>query len=256
MIAWIKAFRFPISFMGAGLVILGFRITKLPIPWLVPLTSLIILSATMLHNDWRDRFHDIKKGKTLAFKHPQGFLILTLIIWIIAILLTITLWLSDYRLGIIPTIAITIGLVYSETRLIPLMPTMLVAIGTAILPLFPILFEQKSVVIISISTFFIIFAREVIKDIQDIEIDSNYKWTLPKKLGPEKSYGMISILLFTGLCFIPYSSSWRINTLIIILLITPFFIILAKEKFKLAKCFLDIELSGIILWLILGLSFN
>jgi 4-hydroxybenzoate polyprenyltransferase len=43
--------------------------------------------------------------------------------------------------------------------------------------------------------FVVVFSRETIKDLEDIDIDKGYKWTLPIKIGGSWARGISSVLL-------------------------------------------------------------
>lgn len=131
MIEWVHAFRLPVCLFAAGLALVSFRMSGMRPSWSAVLAMLLIACAMMLQNDWRDRAHDRKKGKTLALRHPRTFLALVIATWSIAVMVAILATREHGPVGYMLFGAIVVGLVYSETRTIPVVPILLVAIASA-----------------------------------------------------------------------------------------------------------------------------
>lgn len=197
MTAWIKALRLPISILAGLLTVVSFKLVGLTSrSWLPALAVVAIACAHMVQNDWRDRFHDLKKGKDLAARHPRAFFVFTAIVWSIAAFLTLAVWRQDDRMGLIPACAMLVGFIHPETRRILLMPTTLGAITAASPVLFPVLVGNGSSAIwlLFVATAMVIFAREILKDLDDLSVDRGYKWTLPLKIGVDRSYTLVAAL--------------------------------------------------------------
>jgi len=78
--------------------------------------------------------------------------------------------------------AIVVGFTYSEILRIPLLANMMVAVGSASIVLFPI-FLGKSIPhqlwLGFLAIFAIAWSGDIVKDLEDVEIDRGHKWTIP-----------------------------------------------------------------------------
>ncbi|MBI2096695.1 MAG: UbiA family prenyltransferase [Candidatus Sungbacteria bacterium] len=157
--------------------------------WSAVIATLLIACATMLQNDWRDRSHDIRKGKTLAIRHPQSFLTLVVATWGISVVLSATVAMESWQIGSLLFGAILIGLVHPETRMIPMVPILLAAVVSASPALMAILAGAESwkLWLVFLSSAFVVFGREIIKDLDDLRIDGGYKWTIPLVMGERRA---------------------------------------------------------------------
>ena len=201
MIEWVRAFRLPVCLLAAGLAVVGFRMSGIRPLWSAVVATLLISCATMLQNDWRDRSHDCRKGKTLAIRHPQLFLRLVVAMWGISAVLSATVAMESWRIGSLLFGAILIGLVHPETRMIPMVPILLVAVASASPVLMAILAgagSSKELWLIFFSAAPVIFGREVIKDLDDIHIDGGYKWTIPLAAGERKAKSIAAAAIAAG----------------------------------------------------------
>lgn len=200
MMAWVKSLRLSVcvleSFLAAtGFVLAGMRVSRVA-------TAVVFLGmvANMLQNDWRDRFHDIRKGKTLAYERPRAFLALLTAVWVVDAGLIILASASNAKLGITLATLGAAGMVYSETRRIPVAPIAIVSLvsaGPVILPLADGASSEKLLPLF-MSTILVIFAREVAKDIDDEGIDRGYKWTIPLALGGRRSRALAAAAIVLG----------------------------------------------------------
>jgi len=172
---WIQSLRPAVSILAGLLTLASFKVAGLSSPsWLIPGAVIAIFSAIMVHNDWRDRLQDVKKGKTLAATQLKKFLSLLISLWIVAVILTAIVWQQNIRFGILLALMILAGVIYSETRQIPMVPAILVAIASASPALFPVFIIDNSV---RLWLFFsavalVIFSREIIKDLIDLGVES------------------------------------------------------------------------------------
>ena len=198
---WIKSLRLPICFLAGLLAIASFKIADIPISWLSVAAVFFGACATMLQNDWRDRYHDIRKGKTLALKYPRAFLALLLAFWAIACSLAITVGIENINAGIVLFLMALAGLAYSEVRRIPMAPVTLVVFTSGSPVLLPIAAgaEANKVLWLFLSTALIIFGREITKDIDDHQIDGGYKWTIPLAVGSQWAKTIAVIAIAAGL---------------------------------------------------------
>lgn len=187
MYGYVKALRLPIVVMAGLLAVTAFRVSVWqPDAYLVALFIVIVASSTMAHNDWRDKDHDAKKGKDFALKHRRSFGLFVLVFWVCSLALAATLWAVNPWWGILSGGIILSGLLYSETRRIPLLPQSLVALTSASPTLYAGLSDHR-VLALFIASALLIFAREILKDSEDCPFDAGYKWTLPLAIGNRAS---------------------------------------------------------------------
>jgi hypothetical protein len=164
---------------------IGFKYASILPDWLTLLGIFFIIAATMLQNDWRDRVHDIGKGKTLAHNKPSLFLSWLLFFWIASCVLITIIFLRHPAAAAMLLVMAFIGSIYSETRQIPLLPVTLVSLTVASPLLLSLAFGAKFTAIanIFIATILIMFGRETLHDIADTKVDIGYKKTVPIVMG-------------------------------------------------------------------------
>lgn len=185
MVAWLKSLRLPICLLAGLLTVAGFRLGDVQMSWLLVMAVVLISCSTMLQNDWRDRYHDIYKGKVLALQHPRAFLALLLAFWVVVCGLIVVVAVGNSNVGGALAILALAGLIYSETRRIPMVPVTLVALTSGSPALLPIMAgaDASRIWLLFLSATLVIFGREITKDIDDHCIDGGYKWTIPLALG-------------------------------------------------------------------------
>jgi len=199
--AWIKSLRLSVGILASFLTVTSFKVAGASVPWIVVIAVFFIVSATMLQNDWRDRFHDVRKGKVLVYKHPRVFLAWLLVFWIVSIILITLVAVHDMGVGITLAILAIIGAIYSEIRMIPFASIVIVSFASAspaVLPFLAGVNSEKLWLLFS-SVALIIFAREITKDLDDKQIDVSYKWTIPLVLGDWRSRVLAVIAIVVGL---------------------------------------------------------
>ncbi len=244
MSGWIKPLRFTSVLMGALLATVGFVVSgiKFELPFLT--TILFVLAAgtaTMVNNDWEDRFHDAKKGKVFALKNNRAFGKFNRVLWGFAILSVIAQFAVNINFGLLSVALLFVGLNYKAVYRYPLLPGLLVALmATGPLAFAQMVRASSEVWILIFGTFLLVFGREVIKDIYDMKIDGGYKWTLPLAVGEKSSRILVAALYFAA--FLP---AIRITPYVFI--VTPLFIItavfsLSGKSSKLTKTAGDISL--------------
>ena len=253
MTIWIKPLRLQVGCLASLLTVAGLRVAGITSTmWILPTTVFAITCATMVQNDWRDRFHDVEKGKDLAFRYAKGFLALTIFAWATAIALTAVMWLMDGRLAVLAVLVIIVGMTYSEARQIAGASTLLVAVTSASPALFPVFIEKGSLGtwLLFLSAALVILGREVTKDIDDMNIDAGYKKTIPLLVGESRARvsaataGVLALIVAAGI-----SPA--------ILLGLPLVLgagneLLRGGKPKTARLYLDAALVLVTLWLVLS----
>jgi len=178
------ALRLSMACLAVGLTVAAFRLAKLAPPLAILAAVFCIFCAARLQNDWRDRFHDIKKGKTLASAHPRLFLLGVVASWGVCCMLVAAIAVQSAASALALAAIILAGVAYSETRGVPWLPICLSAGASAapaflpsaqggIAPMLP-LFGAAAL---------LVFGREILKDMEDEEFDGGYKWTIPLAYG-------------------------------------------------------------------------
>ena len=240
---WIKSLRLPICFLAGLLAIAGFKIADIPISWLSVAAVFFGMCATMLQNDWRDRYHDVRKGKTLALKRPRAFLALLLAFWAVACGLAITVGIENINTGTVLFFMILAGLVYSEVRRIPMAPVTLVVFTSGSPVLLPIAAGAgaNKVWLLFLSTALIIFGREITKDIDDHQIDGGYKWTIPLAVGSKWAKVIAVVAIASGLAVAVKVSAAVLPA--IILAVIGMILLLRGARPMTARIFLDAGLA-------------
>ena len=176
-----------VSLYASLLTILSFSFYG-RLPWIFTLTVALcfgVISASIqVFNDYQDRNHDIKKGKTFAYQNA---------------VLLFDFWLLISSLGIIPMMAISeisvrvailcaaiwgLGILYSflqkffigQNTIVALCASLPALCGNTFYGRPDIGYRSSFVFLLFLA---IVFVREVVKDIQDRRVDKGYKHTLP-----------------------------------------------------------------------------
>jgi hypothetical protein len=199
----IKALRLSMACLAVGLAVTAFRLTRLPLS-LSPLAAVFCITcATMLQNDWRDRYHDIKKGKTFASAHPRIFLLLLLSVWSACCLLVGAIALQNAGPALLLAAMAVAGLIYSETRKIPWAPIILTAITSASPAFLPatLAADASRTLPLFAAAALLVFGREILKDLADEKFDAGHKWTIPLAYG-DRTAKWLAMLSVVGGCLI------------------------------------------------------
>lgn len=171
--------------LAVGLTVAAFRLAKLEPPVIALAAVFCIACAARLQNDWRDRFHDRKKGKTLASAHPWAFVLGVLASWSVCCLLVAVIAVQSATLALVLAALALAGMIYSETRAVPWLPISLSAAASAAPALLPSALQGGTVQMLPLfgAAALLVFGREILKDIEDEGVDGGYKWTIPLAYG-------------------------------------------------------------------------
>lgn len=252
MTAWLKTFRLPIVLLAGLLVVVSFKIVGHTNEALFSVLAVIsIASATMVQNDLRDRWHDVKKNKVLALRKSKKFFVLAVILWIIALGVVFVGWYYNHRFGFLPLLALGAGLVYSEIRRVPMLPIIIVSLVSASPSLFPVFlgYNVSDLWSLFAATALLVFSREMIKDLEDLHIDGDYKWTLPLILGEFYSRWVISVVLVVMLFIVTFSLFVFIGIPLFLLAII---LLLNGVNLKKVKLFLDLGAAATLISILLN----
>jgi len=195
MIEFVKTGRirgtiFTFLFTLAGYVMYGTEGLEWTVALLTAMSCSLLHMSIMTFNDWHDRAHDLKKGKRLAYDHPQTFFgywaaLTAVTLGVIALLAIMAPWVATFCAMVLAT-----GLLYSYLEHIIVLNNLIVAVCGAS----PVL--CGSVYLKTVDTkiwiwysvfFFLVLGREMVKDIEDSKIDQGYKNTLATKFGVENA---------------------------------------------------------------------
>lgn len=238
-------------------VLVGFHHYDAAMSWLAGFTAAafgLITAHIMMFNDWVDRWHDRKKGKTLVSDHESEFRkhllahagVLLFLLSVIANFFDP--WVAGFAAGVW-----VIGLLYSYTRQWFVVQNVIVALCSAS----PILCgavhageltAPVGVVFLALAT--LIMMREILKDIEDAPIDGGYKKTLPVVNGHASAVMVvISLNFLLALCFVIYPHTWAWGVGALVLAPTQFLnalLLLQRERFPKCKRALDVVLAVIV----------
>lgn len=174
----IKGFRLTVSIPAAILVHIGYKIAGEKTEWGLVVLLFFITGLVMLQNDYFDRDHDKKKGKDFAYQYKNLLLTFLFFGWATVVFVSLLFPVSQ-TVCLMLIIGIGIGITYSLLRKILLLPVFVVATLSAS-PLVIARADKSSIqlMLLFFCVFLSIFGRELLKDIEDKEIDIGYKKTL------------------------------------------------------------------------------
>lgn len=200
VIQLIKAFRLPECFLVVALGFIGFKYAEIQPHILTLVTLFFVISVTMLQNDWRDRIHDLKKGKRLAYEKPSLFLFWLILFWVICLVLIGILFLENAIAAGILALGVLLAAIYSEIRRLPLASVAFVSISVATALLIPLAFGAsfKEIMPLFFATILIMFGRETLHDIADKKADGEYKKTIPILINDRFARAISAIALVVG----------------------------------------------------------
>lgn len=249
---WLKAFRLKMALFAILLVLSSFVLENETIDayvWLIALVVTLGTINTMLTNDYVGREHDKLKGKNFASENEYIFLPIIVILWAIIVMLSfVVMFYSRYQ-GSILLVCAYLGITYSFTKKFSMLSAFSVSFASALITLLPLSKSILSVVLFS-STFLFIFAREIVKDVEDKKIDeiidkkgNVYKKTLPVILKTETALILAGFVLSSGiicsLFLIPFSGKFYVIW-IPLLILSVFCFIFYPKKYNIGATYLDI----------------
>ena len=200
---WIDSLRLSMTLPAAALVHMGFVLSGHPTNWLSVAIVFVVAVATMLQNDYDDRFHDFPKGKRLAYHNPKIFRLVLFVLWTFVIIFSAKVLTDSHFQGFLLFVCTAIGIFYSYSRQVAFLPLFLMAFTSSLPALFALRLEISAILCIGlcIAVFSIIMGREIIKDFEDKDIDKGYKKTIfTEKIMSEKmAMKWSAVLILAGL---------------------------------------------------------
>lgn len=178
--------------------------------WIVILLAMLIVffftAASNTLNDYVDRDSDKKNHPERPIPSgrvkPKTALILSLAIFTICIVAS---WFINLTCFSLVVLAFAVEILYEFLfKKITGMGNIAIGIQSALTYLFGgyAIGSSRSILILSLLSFFAVTGREIIKDIEDIHGDV-YKKTIPRKIGLKKSAVLSSVLLLTAVALSP-----------------------------------------------------
>jgi 4-hydroxybenzoate polyprenyltransferase len=179
------ALRGSMAYLGVGLVVCAFRIANVPLSFSILAAVFCVFCVARLQNDWRDRHHDVGKGKFFASERPGMFLVGLAAAWALCCALIAITALEHWQAALLLCGMALAALVYSETRRLQWVPILLSALTSASPVLLPatVMRGADPMLPLFAAVVLLIFGREILKDLEDRRIDGGYKWTIPLAYG-------------------------------------------------------------------------
>jgi 4-hydroxybenzoate polyprenyltransferase len=197
---WIEALRLKVSLLAFLLAIASYRLSHVDISWFAVASVFFITVVTMVQNDWRDRFHDVQKGKLLASSNPRAFLGLLCVLWVATTCFIVVVALQDVYAGALLSAMAVVALVYSETRQIPFLPISLVSLTSASPVLLPLTSgaDLAPIAFLFCMVALVTFGREVFGDLDDRDIDKGYKSTIAVAASVRRPDVLAAVAILAG----------------------------------------------------------
>ncbi|GEM_PF-2263285 len=179
------------------------------------IVEFLAVSATMLWNDWYDREHDAKRGKTHALCAPRQYRGVTFALWAFALVITMISFPDKPMVIVVIALQALASFIYGPARRVPLGSCLLVAVTSASATLFPVWFgplvSQERFWIFPASVFCLLIGRESLDDIKDVRWDKGYKQTLAvlKGTGVAFTSAIFFFLLALGGAILITQPGWR-----------------------------------------------
>lgn len=197
---WIMATRPVIPSMASGLVVWSFHLTEqnLENAWLPALQVWVTAAATMVQNNYIDRFHDAKEGRRYALEHPITSLVLAYVWWIAAGVVTVINGISGGWIYLLVGIILyAIGSSYSYLRKYLMVPTLATSLAGAGVISYawissPSHWELGWCIPLVVC---VLFPRELFKDLKQIVIDRFWKRTIATEFGWEVAQNTAQLVL-------------------------------------------------------------
>ena len=172
----------------------------------------LLTMSIMTFNDYIDRYHDVKKGKTFARDHQRALFIFwrreaILLVGLMTVLSFVAPSVATFCLAVW-----VVGLLYSFIPHWFLLQNFCVAVCSGSPALCAMIYagvwDGKSMMTFALFTSLILF-NEINKDIEDHKIDPGYKSTVPVKWGTLRaSLLLIMSVHFVALPFLFYPNWW------------------------------------------------
>ena len=201
---------FAIVWTVAGYSHFGARVTL--VAFVTILTVGLLTCGIVLLNDYCDRSHDQKKGRTLASEHPRNFLVYTITLWLLVGYGIFVILRDNLLAGGALAIIAVLGVFYSWFRRVPMLSAATVGAcygGLAVVAAaVASRTRQPDALWGGIAVAVFVFVRETLYDLEDRSIDAGYKHTLPVLIGPVNAQRVSAVCLIIALVLALVVSPW------------------------------------------------
>lgn len=166
---------------------------------LVVLNIFVTVGAIMVWNDYCDRDRDVARNKKLAHDNPKKYLRFSISLWCASGVLSLGLLFFSWQAFVLTVFIGLLGWLYSVIIIkIPMLPTITVASLSSAVIFYPACLSgdyKPELGHLAQMTFCLIFARDLMSDIGDVEIDKGHKVTIPGMFGVEVAIICITVAL-------------------------------------------------------------
>ncbi|TSC66647.1 MAG: hypothetical protein G01um101477_34 [Candidatus Doudnabacteria bacterium Gr01-1014_77] len=166
---------------------------------LVALTVFVMVGVIMVWNDYCDRDRDVLKDKTFVHNNPSRYLRFSIQLWCLAGVLSLGLLVFSWQAFALAVFMGLVGWLYSVTIIkIPLLPAFTVAMLSSAVIFYPACLPggySSELRYLAQMTFCLIFARELMSDIGDVDVDRGHKVTIPVMFGRDVATVSVVIAL-------------------------------------------------------------
>jgi len=203
MSIWIKALPLKTAGMAGLLAVVSFRISEWNnIALLVAIFGVVAVFASLTEDDWLDRFQDAVREDSSALAKSANRSYFFSKIWFFntACFAIILGQIAGAYFAALSLLIMLGVIIYQEIRQIPLLPITIVAATSAAGTLYPVFISPaKESFLLFAATALLIASREIIKDIDDCEVDKGNKWTVPLAIGIKRSKIITGFFICLGL---------------------------------------------------------
>jgi len=246
MLPWITVLRPAACGSVALMTILSYYISGQPIDWMLVVATYVIATAAMVLNNYHDRYIDGEKG-ILGIQSHKAFYVYASAWSTLSLIICIFIGLTRTPgQSLIVWLMLFLSLTYNYIRPIYMLNNLYVATANCLPLLLP---STSNSYWLACAIFFMIFGREIMKDILDIKHDLPYKLTLPIKIGnreaEETAIVFYVIACFSTIGIAPNSVTSALLSIIISLAIVIIIHLYIKSNRNKLRC-LDV-LTGVCL---------
>lgn len=176
---WILSLRPLASGLSTLLVVYAYLASGAPVNILTCVCVFILTGTTMAWNDWCDRHHDAKFGKTFALSHGAKYLWYCIGLWFLSTVLIGLTAIQHWQAGLVGLGIAVAGLLYTYSRNIIILPEIMCATCLTAVVFYPMTEGYSGLAwYLYLFTGFGLIARENIKNTDHPIADIGWKKTL------------------------------------------------------------------------------
>jgi geranylgeranylglycerol-phosphate geranylgeranyltransferase len=248
---------FAVALCLAGFQLQNRNLAKLPLGHLVLLAVVIFVacSLSMLWNDFYDRKRDLLKGKTFVAENQDKFWLLSYRMSLLLGVLIGFIQSISYAWFSLTMFLTVVSIYYVRSYRYLILPTVLVSFCAASPLLYSLTWRPTNILACTalfVAVFSVITAREILKDIEDLDGDRGYKCTLPITFGVQLSRRIAAIICFAA-SFLSFVLLFSSSLKLIALLLFACGLVICQTNKPLVVCKITID-GCCVLLLVLVLS--